>query len=177
MAAVACWATMQSAPSGLSIEKSIPAAPSDPGHRGMEASGVGVPDRDSSTHGKARGRLDRDLLLAEVSVDSKDRDRRAGLAQDRIVLAAAQGHVGTQVQRIAHQVLALADLHDAPAQTRDVIDCGLERPVVGPDQIGTNSSHRDRGPIPHLGMHGVWQLLLVGFWGDVVGLGDRTGAV
>ena len=109
-------------------------APRDPGHGGVEAAGVVVPDRDAVAHREARGVLDRDLLLAEVAVERQRRDGRVGLAQDRLALPAADRDVRAEVQRVAHQVLALADLDDPTAQAGDVIDGRLEYPVVGPDQ-------------------------------------------
>ena len=147
----------------------VAAAPRDPGHGGMEAPGVVVPDRDAAAHGEARGVLDRDLLLAEVAVEGQRRDGRVGLAQDRLALPAADRDVRAQVERVAHQVLALADLDDPAAQARDVIDGRLECPVVGPDQVGPGPAHRDRGPLAHLRVHGVRKLPLVGLRGEVVG--------
>ena len=149
----------------------VPAAPGDPCHGGMEAAGLVVPDGDAGTHREARRRLDRDLLLAEVAVQGQARNGGVGLAQDRLPLAAADRDVRAQVQRIVHQVLALADLDDSAAQARDVIDGRLKRPVVGPDQVGAGPAHRDRGTLAHLRMHRGRQLPLVALRGEVVGDG------
>ena len=113
VAAFAWSATMQSAISGASIEKVLPRRPV------IRATVVWKPPALSSQIAtpapdrEARGVLDRDLLLAEVAVEGQRRDGRVGLAEDRLALAAADRDVGAQVERVAHQVLALADLDDA----------------------------------------------------------------
>ena len=55
---------------------------------------------------------------------------------------AANGDVRAQVQRIAHQVLASADLDDAAAEAGDVIDGRLQGAVVGADDVGVALAHR-----------------------------------
>src|SRR4051812_22691255 len=112
---------MQSAIRGVDGE-SVAAAAGDQGDGGMEAPGVVVPDRDAGADGEARGVRDRDLRLAEVAVEGQGGTGRVGLAQDRLALAAADGDVRAQVQRVVHQVLALADLDGAATQARDVVD-------------------------------------------------------
>ena len=83
-----------------------------------------------------RGVLERHLLLAEIAVESQRRNGRLGLAQDGLALAAADGDARAEMQRVAHQVLALADFDGAAAQAGDIVDGRLERPVVGTDDVG-----------------------------------------
>src|SRR5262249_58776435 len=77
--------------------------------------------------------------------------------------------------RIAHQVLARADLDGPPAQRRDIIDGRLECPVVGPDQIGPGLAHGDPGTLAHLRVHSARELLLLPLRDQVVCPSDRPG--
>ena len=169
VAAFAWLATMQSAIERRVDREGVAPPPRDPRHGGVEAAGVVVPDRDARAHGEARGVLDRDLLLAEVAVEGQRRDGPVGLAEDRLALPAADRDVRAEVERVAHQVLALADLDDPAAQARDIIDGRLEGPVVGPDDVRPRPAHRDRGPLAHLRVHRARKLPLVRLRGEVVG--------
>ena len=115
---------------------------------------------------------DGNLLLAEVAVDRQRGDGRPGLAQDRLPLLPADRHIRAEVQRVAHEVLALADLDRAPAEVSDVIHGRLQDPVIGPDQVGVAAADADRGPLAHRRVHRVRKLPLADLRGVVVGPGE-----
>jgi len=133
---------------------------------------VVVPDRDAGAHRETRGGLDGDLLLAEVAIQGQGGDRRVGLPKDRLPLLSADRHVGAEVERVTHEVLALADLDDASTQGRNVIDGRLKRPVIGPDQVGVAATDADGRPLAHLRVHGVGQLTLLRPRGEIIAQGD-----
>ncbi len=134
----------------------------DAGHGGVEPAGVVVPDRHAIAHRKARRILDGDLLFAEVAVEGQRGHGAWRLSQDGLSLDAANGDVGAQVQRIAHEVLARADLDEPASETCDVVDGRLKHAVVGADQIGVLSADRDAGRLVHRRVHGRRKLLLLG---------------
>ena len=90
---------------------------------------------------------DRDLFLAKIAVDGQRRFGGVRLAQDGFPRSATNDDLRAQVERIAHEVFARANLHDAAAEPRDIIHRRLERAIIRAQEIRVGLAHRDAGNI------------------------------
>jgi len=141
--------------------ESVTVAPRDAGNGRMESSRAAVPDRDAVAHGEAVRVGHRDLLLAEVAVQSQERYGTVGLSQDRFAFAAPDSNIRSQVQRIIHQVFARPDRNGSASESGDIIDRRLQRPVVTTYQLGILSANRYERQFLHRRVHCLGQLLLI----------------
>jgi hypothetical protein len=66
-----------------------------------------------------------------------------------------------QVQRIVHRVLTGTDLNQPASEARDVIDCRLQRAVVGPNDIRIAQADSHSRAFLHLRMHRARKLTLI----------------
>ena len=119
----------------LADREGIAVLPGDPGDSRVKAAGVLVPDRDAAACGESVRVLHGDLLLSEIAVNGQGRNGSSGFSQNGLAFDAPHGDVRPQVQRIAHQVLALADLDRAASEPRHVIHGRLQDPVVAADHV------------------------------------------
>ena len=92
--------------------------------------------------------------------------KRAVLAvflQHRLRTNTPNSHAAAEMKRIAHEVLAWADFHDATAEVADVVDSCLQRKIVRACDVRIAMPNRDAHG--RLGMKiilGVFAICLVG---------------
>jgi hypothetical protein len=54
-----------------------------------------------------------------------------------------------EVQRVTHEILAFADLDDSSAKTSHVINRGLQRAIVGPDDVRVGMTYANARQLLH----------------------------
>ncbi len=138
------------------------------GDGGVEAARVFVPYRHAATDVEAGRVLYGYLFLAVIAVADKRRTDRVGFAQDCLAAGAAHRDVRAQMQGVAHQVGARADLHRAATERGDVIHCGLQRTIIAANNLGSGLGDRDAWALFHRRMHASWKLPFVRRRGEVI---------
>src|SRR6266487_3029136 len=119
------------------------------GNRGVKAAGILVPDGHAVAHRETVRILQRDLFLAVITIDVQRRGSGLRFAQHGLGALTAHRDLRAQVKRIAHQEFTGADFDRAAAEARDVIDRGLERPIVRAVNVGIAHAHGDARPRRH----------------------------
>ena len=156
--------------------KSVPIPAGDSPNGCMKSARLGVPNGNSVTDLETIGVRERNLFLAIISIQRQGRNHACGLAQNRFIFGPEHRHKRSQMERIVHHELPYPDLNYSTAQTRNVIHRRLQRPIVRPNNIRLPNPDCNYGPVFHLGMHGLGQLLFLGRWRELACL-DKQGQV